>query len=865
LQPFFRVTKLNRNKKTEQMSVRWMIAGMILIVFMLFSPVMTGAAKPESEKAGNLTEAVAAEAPASEQPNPGSGVVFGRLMDEQNNEPLMYASLVLHRETDSVMVTGGISDETGRFYIEQVPFGRYYVLVNFVGYPRQAHGNIRVTRASPAYDMGTIEIKAGAALLSEVTVEASRQLMEAGLDRRVINVSQELTSTGSTALELMQNIPSVAVDFDGNVSLRGSTNVTILVDGRPSTLTGLTSEEALEQIPSEMIERIEVVTNPSVRYEPDGTSGIINVVLKKERRPGYNGMVSLNVGSDNRYNGSVNFNYNNNGFNLFGGLSGRLSDSDGFGHSERVSFLPGTDPTYLFQENDYTRGGHSYNLQLGADYDFNRYNRLTFSVSQNARNRNTYDMTEYRDLYFNMDPRNIFLRETDFDMLHGGMRYNLSYQRSFDEQYRKLSFDMDLSTRKMDRNQDYYQQLFGNGFSDPLSDMLPYESTVLDGRNWMFSLQLDYEHPLGDDRKIEVGARSYFRELDTDFTFTNLQADPGEWEDIFSNRFVYNEQVHAAYGIYSSMLGNYSLQAGMRLEQAMVNADQRTSGQTFDKNYFSWYPSLHIRRNLENNQAIQLSYSRRINRPHNRNINPFVRYNSEYDISYGNPDLDPEYINSYELGYTKYFENTTLNPAIFYRNTDGMITRYRTMNEDGITETTYENLNKGVSYGAELVASQTLTSWWRINGSMAYFRRIVQGGAAQMDVENDSYSWYGRLTNNFDFGHGWTMQINGNYNSPVVMLQGEMKEMYTVDVGMRKNVLNNNGTITLRLSDVFDTQRFRMYNYGSNFTMEMERKRTSRAIVLGFSYRINEYDRRNRERNGDDGPEDIMMEFDDFD
>lgn len=845
------------------MRLGWYFAGLI-VLFVLFSPLMVVAAGPDTEN--KETEVLkVSEGTDAEQQKPNRGVVFGKLMDEQNNEPLMYASLVLHRATDSVMVTGGISDETGRFYIEQVPFGQYYMVINFVGYPKQTYGDISVTRASPAFDTGTMEIKAGAALLSEVTVEASRQLMEAGLDRRVINVSQELTSTGSTALELMQNIPSVVVDFDGNVSLRGSTNVTILVDGRPSTLTGLTSEEALEQIPSEMIERVEVVTNPSVRYEPDGTSGIINVVLKKERKPGYNGMVSINAGTDNSYNGSLNFNYNHNGLNLFGNVSGRFSDSDGFGNSQRVSLLPGSDPSYLFQENDYTRGGRTYNFQLGADYDFNSYNRLTFSVSKSARNRNMFDITEYRDLYFNMDPRNVFLRETDFDMLHDGMRYNLGYQRSFDEQYRKLSFDMDFSTRNMDRNQDYYQQLFGSNFSDPLTDMQPYESTVLDGSNWMFSLQLDYEHPLGEDTKFEVGARSYFRELDTDFQFTNLQTDPSEWEDIFSNRFVYNEQVHAAYGIYSTMLGKYSLQAGLRLEQAMVNADQMTTGETFEKNYFSWYPSLHIRRNFENNHAVQLSYSRRINRPHNRNINPFVRYNSEYDISYGNPSLDPEYINSYELGYTKFFENTTLNPALFYRNTDGMITRYRTMNEDGITETTYENLNKGISYGAELVASQTITSWWRINVNMAYFRRIIQGGAAQMDVENDSYSWNARLSNNFEFGKGWTMQVNGDYSSPVVMLQGEMKEMYTVDVGLRKNVLNNNGTITLRMSDIFDTRRFRMYNYGNNFTMDMERKRTSRAIVLGFSYRINEYDRKGRERNGDESPDDIMMEFDDFD
>ncbi|MFO8067793.1 MAG: outer membrane beta-barrel family protein, partial [Bacteroidales bacterium] len=261
-----------------------------------------------------------------------------------------------------------------------------------------------------------------------------------------------------------------------------------------------------------------------------------------------------------------------------------------------------------------------------------------------------------------------------------------------------------------------------------------------------------------------------------------------------------------------------------------------------------YFPSLHIRRNFENNHSLQISYSKRINRPHNRNINPFVRYNSEYDISYGNPNLDPEYIHSFELGYTKYWETTTLNPSIFYRNTQGMITRFRTLNENGVTETTYENLNQGMAYGVELVASQTIAKWWKVNGTVSYFRRIVEGAGAQMDIENDSYSYSARLVNNFNLPKGWNIQLNGYYRSPIIMLQGEMKEMYSADIGVRKNLLNNKATITLRVSDIFDTQKFEMYNYGDNFTMEFDRKRNSRMVYLGFSYRINEYDRRRDQR-----------------
>ncbi len=799
---------------------------------------------------------------------PAIGKVYGQLFDEEQDTPLMFASLVLNKVSDSTMVSGAISDEEGRFMIEEVPFGRYYLVINYVGYPRQTVNDIRITPREREYDVGTIHISPDAAVLSEVTVEAARELMEVGLDRRVFNVDRELTAVGGSALELMENIPSIAVDFDGNVSLRGSSNVTVLIDGRPSTLTGLTVSEALEQISAEMIDRVEVITNPSARYDPEGTSGIINVVLKEQRRPGYNGMVSLNAGTAGRYSGSVNLNYQLNNWNFFTNYSVRLSDMESFGNSQRQTFV-GDIPNFMDQDINGNRGMNSHNVQAGVDYNFNPKTILTFSSRYSNWNRDMDNVTEYM-LYRDITaPNSMFIMDNETDMLHNSFTHRLDFRRTFDQQYRELSADVSFSTRDMDRDQSFLQEFYGQDWDSPSGQQV-LERSHMDGQNWSVRTQLDYVHPLGEETKFETGYRIQIREMDSDFLFENFDHESNSWHNNVnrSNHFIYNEQIFAAYGMYATMLGNFSLQAGLRAEQTFVEGDQRTTGESFSNNYLSLFPSAHLRRSFENNQSVQLSYSRRINRPHNRFINPFMRYNSEYEVTMGNPHLDAEFINSFELGYTRFRESTTINPSIFYRHTDGMITRYRSVTDTirgmegkDVTVTNVANLNKGVSYGAEMVLSQRIGSWWNVNGTFSYFRNIIEGRGAQMDEENDSYSWSGRLVSNKNLGNGWNIQVNGFYRSPVIMLQGEMDAMYSVNAAVRKNILRNNGTITLNFSDIFNTMKFSMYNYGDNFTMNMERWRTSRQITLGFTYRINEYDRRRdrQMRDNDNG-----LDFDDF-
>jgi outer membrane receptor protein involved in Fe transport len=510
---------------------------------------------------------------------------------------------------------------------------------------------------------------------------------------------------------------------------------------------------------------------------------------------------------------------------------------------------------------------NSQNASLGADFEIDRYNTVTLSAMYNKWGRGGVNVTDYSSLNDLFSLTSYFNRISDSDMEFSGMNYTFNYRRTFPERVRELNADIVFSNPGINRNEDNIQRFFTQDKSpDGTPDLM--ESTRLDGNNWMFSAQLDYVHPLGADSKLEFGGRASLREMDADFNFFAYDHSQSSWlnNDGLSNRFIFGEQVYAAYTTYSTLLGAYSLQAGLRLEQAQIEADQRTTNEVYNNDFLSLFPTLHVRRSFENNQSAQVSYSRRVNRPNNRVLNPFVSYSDPYDLSFGNPRLNPEFINSIELGYTRFWENTTLNPSLFYRYTEGMITRFRTMDESGIAYTTYENLNVGTSYGAELVATQQLFPWYRMNGTFSYFRQIVEGSGPMMEMRNDSYSWSARFVNNLSFPKGWSAQVNAFYRSPVVLFQGEMREMFGADAAVRKNVLANKGTITLRVSDLFNSMKFGMYNYGDNFTIDMERVRNSRMIYLGFSYRINEVDRRSQQRNRRSGDADGggMMDFDEF-
>ena len=661
-------------------------------------------------------------------------------------------------------------------------------------------------------------------------------MMEFKLDKKVINVDKILTSTGGTAIDVLQNIPSVTVDYDGAVSLRGNSNITILIDGRPSSITGT----KLEQIPASSIESIELITNPSAKYNPEGMSGIINIKLKKKKAFGLNGLASVNIGTGDKYNGSINLNYNFNKVNLFASYDTRYNRRKGWGDMYRTSTINDT-TLYLANSSKRYRKGNSNNFKVGADFFLDPKNTITLTWLYNKGKDEDNDVTKSYNYNINQVLRDQYNSNTLESGDDNESDYTLNYKKTFDKKGKELTADIIFSTGKETEGSNidnYYYML----------NYLPFEKVIpesqkqnTDGNNYDATLQTNYIYPFGKDAKFETGFQGIIKNNDNNFKIDKFDHALSQWyaDTTQSNHFVYNEQIYAVYGIFSKEFKKWSFQIGTRLEQAFTKAEQKTVVETNNKQYFSVFPTVHTTYKIKENQDIQLSYSRRINRPDMHSLNPFVDYSNPNVIRYGNPDLKPEYINSYEIGHSIFWKKTSISSNLFYRQINDVIKRYAFLDSNRVSNMTTANLSKGKSYGVELVVEQTILKWWRVNANFSYFRTIIEGDKDNTSLTNDNYSWTSKLNSNMMLPKGIMFQISGFYRGPMVTPQGEMAAMYSADMALKKDFLKDKLSVNFRLSDVFNTQKFKMNIKGDNFTSEGNRRRDSRIAYIGVSYKIN--------------------------
>lgn len=783
-----------------------------------------------------------------------SGTVKGKVIDKNDNLPIEYANIAFYRMRDSTLVTGGITNTKGEFSIDKVPMGRYYAEVKFIGYNALTVEPFVVSPRQPETILGDLYLSAAAENLEAVVVTGQRQMLTHNLDKKVFSVERDINAEGGTALEIMQNIPSIEVDMEGNISLRGSQNVTILVDGRPSTYT------SIEEIPASIIESVEVITNPSARYDPDGLSGIVNIVLKKRREPGYHGMVMLNAGTGDKYNGTVNFNYRQNKVNFFTNASFRMHSMTGNTISDRTTTFNNNTTSILLQDQDFTRQGQFVNLRGGVDYFINNNNTLTLSGGYSYRNFNIWDITQ-SNIQFNLRDSS-FARTNDGgndgDSFNFALNYKLTGKKKGQELTTDLFFNSMTGSNSSDIMQNWLIGDFDNRFERTNSGFLSDN----------FTFQTDFVQPIGNGGRLETGLKATLRNQDSDYNFSNLIANSWINDALKSNDFQYREQQYSAYAIYSNTFGEgkFSYQGGLRVEQAFTSAIQKaTHDEPIDREFLNFFPSAHIKWDINQKNSAQIAYSRRVSRPNTRLLNPFVDYSNPLFLSMGNPMLNPEFTNSLELSYYYNLPKTRISGTVFQRNTTDIITRFVEVDENDISWSTFVNIDKSDNLGIEGVVTQTIAPWWRVNGSASYYQTILHSELLD-DRSSKGNSWTARATSTWNLGKNVELQLNGNYRSPSVSVgggsmmfwqsgggQGITKEMYWLDLGMRVNVLNRKGTVTLRVSDLLNTMTFRSESWGDNFSSNLERTRESRIIFLGFSYRINEYRvRRDRQPNGDD-------------
>ncbi|MBL6447974.1 TonB-dependent receptor [Fulvivirga sp. 29W222] len=770
--------------------------------------------------------------------------VTGAVIDAESGSPLEYASVSLLKAMDSTLVDGGITDANGRFIIKGRP-GKYIVQVQFISYVSR---NFNITLEAGGKDLGVIKLSTDAETLKEVVITGEKSQMVMELDKRIFNVGQDLSNTGANAADILDNIPSVSVDIDGNVSLRGSENVRVLINGKPSGLVGISSTDALRQLQGNLIERVEVVTNPSAKYEAQGNAGIINIILKKENNDGVNGSFSANAGYPDNYGLSFNVNYRKRWMNLFANYGINYRKSPGSGFANQIFYKE--DTTYYTDiTRDRTRGGISNNFRFGSDFYLNDKNTITVAALYRISDEDNETELFYTDYDIN---RNLISRTQRFDDEledEENIEFSLNYTKTFSNEKHKLTAD--IQYRESSEVEDAEQRqgvvpLPGEIFKpDVLQQSLndEFENNLL--------LQTDYVHPTGKNAKVEAGYRGSFRRIDNAYIVEQLDGN-GQFETLegFTNDFNYDENIHAVYAIYGNKAGKFSYQLGLRTEITDITTELVQTDLKNDKNYTGLFPSAHLTYELKNQNSIQASYSRRLDRPGFWSLNPFSNFTDPRNIRAGNPDLDPEYTDAYEIGYLKNWNSASLFTSFYYRHSTGVIDRIRYV-EDSITYAIPLNLNSRDAYGIEFTFSKEVDKWWKLNGSANFYRSITKGQYLEQDLSNDTYTMWARVTSKMTLFKVLDYQISGRYRAPQNDTQGRVKAFYMIDMGLSKDVFKGKGTIALNVRDLLNSRKWRWETDTEDLYQDSEFQWRARQIMATFTYRLKQ--KKTRERNGERG------------
>ena len=761
--------------------------------------------------------------------------ITGTVVSE-TGAPLDYATLSLYNQTDSLLLDGSITDIDGKFSIDAKP-GEYYIQVDFLAYQTRYLENIKLTRGQKTLDLGTIQLQPGAEQLSEFTVEAERSSMEMKLDKRVFNVGKDLSSRGGTANDLLDNVPSVQVDVEGNVSLRGSGSVRILINGRPSGLVG-DGGQGLRNLQANMIERVEVITNPSARYEAEGAAGIINIVLKKDQRKGFNGSFDVVGGLPETYGASANLNYRSGRLNWFTNYGINYRTSIG-GGSLRQEVYRSADSTFLtLQESDRDRAGLNHNFRVGADYFFGEKTTLTGAFRYNIGEDDNLNVTRYDD-FLNDTPLGYSFRTDNEIENEEETEFSLVFRKQYDEKDREWTADVryqdELETEGSDLRNEFFDP---EGNPDGTADLLQRSDNSERNKSWIF--QTDYVHPFGEDGRWEAGARVSLRDITNDFSVQEFIG--GEFQTLpeLTNDFLYDENIYAAYLMYGNAIGKFSYIVGIRPEYTDVVTELKGTNEINPREYFNWFPSATLGYEFSETGSMQLSYSRRVRRPRFRDLNPFFTFSDNRNFFSGNPDLDPEFSHNFETGYLHILEKGSIFGGIYYRNTTGVIERIRRVDDEGNSTTRPENLATENSYGIEFNGNIRPNKWWTLNADFNFFRAITSGGDEYPDLDADTYTWFTRGTSRFNIGKQTDAQIRFNYRAPRNTPQGSTKSITSIDLAASQDVLKGSGTLTLSVRDLLNSRRRRYTVFGDNFFSEGDFQWRGTTATLTFSYRLNQ-------------------------
>ncbi len=776
--------------------------------------------------------------------------IGGQIYDKETNKSLQGVTVKIINKLDSTLIAGAKTTKNGSFDIVINKNENAILKATMVGY-----SELRVDLSE--YKSNNIELSKLLMITDEtitdaVEVYAAKDMIKSEVDKVVVNVDKLLAASGGSAVDVLKNVPSVKVDIENNVSLRGNSNIKVLIDGKPS---GLSTAELLDQTPAELIDKIEVITNPSSKFDSEGNAGIINILMKKQKTGGINGMVSANVGNYNRNSGSMNLNYRTEKFNLFGSYNLRMHSREGNSKISRTFFDTANSAPYNYQEGEFDRRFQGHTFKFGADYYINDLNALTFFVSYNRGERIPKDTNFYRIFGRDSLPKDFYSIKSTNNMKFNNFDYSLAYKSIFEKSKQELGVELFFTPSHYEPYTEIRRTNFNTNDYSQLGDV-ELNNQVRDSKSSYFSLGTDYFNKYSEKSKIEIGYKTFFRHSAQDFKFNEFNSAISQWElDILkSNDFIYDESIHSLYSTYTNQILGVDFQFGLRAEYTYTKGNQKTLNIINKSEYFSLFPSVHLKYNVSELDEIGLSYSRRINRPWHRQVNPFIDYSDPLNLESGNPALKPSYTNNFQLSNNWITAKSMLTVSLYYNQTTDVVEELLQVLPGGVTMETYENLASQQNMGVELFASYQLFKWWRLDATYNYFNYKYDLSNTNIDINESTHGWEANLNTDIKVLALMSLQISAKYESPTIYGQYESKEQFSVSLGARTEfkLFDNDASLNLSMSDIFNTLNFTDKYRTKSFMINDQTMRITQYMSIGFSYKFNDY-KKTREKSIQNG------------
>jgi hypothetical protein len=768
---------------------------------------------------------------------PGKASITGVVVDKVTGQSIEYANLVLYNQTDSSLVTGSISSQNGHFILTNLTTGTYYLDVLFMGYQKLNINNIEISSKNQTLDLGTLSLSLSSVNLQETTVVANNDYVRFKVDKKVINVSAQAGAEGGVVTDALANVPSIQVDGAGNITLRGSVSFTLLIDGRPSVLD---ATDALNQIPANSVDKIEIITNPGVKYDADGTTGIINLIMKKQKANGTSGQATVTLATGDKFSGNVMVNQRSKSFrsNISATYSNKRKQTESTDYRETYN---GDSTNDQFIASDRDLYWKNYLISGGVSWEGSKKNTwsLDAEVGQwefDRRINSTFNG------YNNYNPDSLINKFIDrFRITNNYVSGNLGYSHQFRKEANRL--DVNLYYVKLVNETPNYIQEININDADATSEWVLNSKS---NRNHV-RLNADYTGTLSEKISMEAGFQSDTKASGSDYSDQFLAPNSSIWitDSIFSGHMDFLRSVNALYGMLDFQINGFDVKTGVRLELNNRLLQETTSRKEYRLNELNIFPSLHISRLLDHAQQLSLSYSRRVNRPNEWMLIPALSSTGRNMLQLGNPELLPAFTHSMELDYSIQNDFILISAELYTRMTNNTIV-YAVSERNGVFYQTHENLEQEIASGLELMSNINLWPWWRINlNANAYYSSLKGSLANGYVVDNNSLMWNGSFRTTFIVKGNTYLEFLAIYYGPSIQPQGKSKEFYYFDFFVKRSFLHRSLTVALRSHNTFDTGIYIEDNGGANYIAHTWFKYEGPTFMLTLTYKLNNFKRKN--------------------